>query len=168
MSPAILLFQIWSELLWVADECQGFDSYREFLTEELACRARKVPIRIRSRSNHVYLYSFKTNCWALISLRHRRNHTWLSPSAKQRRNPPPLYQDLSTHHFGPLLKKPLAICQSGWKEIRNSFSVVSLLGPRTRISPLLRRSYQWRIKGRGLRGPPPFSFRPNWGPRCRK
>ena len=35
-------FQMWSELLRVTDENQGFDAYRKFLTEELMKRARKV------------------------------------------------------------------------------------------------------------------------------
>ena len=44
--------------------------------------------------------------------------------------------------IGPL-KKALSICQSGWKEIRNTFPVIRWIrwGPRTRISALLSRRY---------------------------
>ena len=35
-------FQLWSKLLWVAEENQGFTAYREFLINELLSRARKV------------------------------------------------------------------------------------------------------------------------------
>ena len=48
--------------------------------------------------------------------------SWLSPSKKQRRypcsGPQPLYQDLSTCYDWPV-KRPLSICQSRWKELRN-------------------------------------------------
>ena len=36
---------MWSELLQVANENQGFDSYREFLIAELKQRTRKVSVR---------------------------------------------------------------------------------------------------------------------------
>ena len=158
-----MLFQIWSELLWVADECQGFDSYREFLTEELACRARKVPFRIRSRSNYVYLYLFKTNCRALVSLRHGRNYTWLSPSAKQRRNPPPLYQDLRMHHFGPLCHCRLA--NQDERKFETHFPLLVRWGPERGF----RRCFTDVTSG-GSRGGArsPVIFRPNWGPKGRK
>lgn len=39
---ATLSFQIWSDLLAVAKENQGFDLYREHLIEELTSRARRV------------------------------------------------------------------------------------------------------------------------------
>ena len=49
--------------------------------------------------------------------------SWLSPSKKQRRypcsGPQPLYQDLSTCYDWPV-KRPLSICQSRWKELRNA------------------------------------------------
>ena len=55
-------------------------------------------------------------------------------------NFPPLYQDLSTCHDWPG-KKPLSICQSGWRKIWNAFPVIHWLrwGPRTRKLALLRR-----------------------------
>ena len=63
---------------------------------------------------------------------------WLRLSAKQHWNtcwgPPPMYQDLSTWHDWPeLLTKGLLICQSGWREIHNSFPVIHWvhLGPWT-------------------------------------
>ena len=42
MHSKFLFFQVWSELLTVADENQGFTAYREFLIEELSIRARRV------------------------------------------------------------------------------------------------------------------------------
>ena len=53
--------------------------------------------------------------------------SWLSPSKKQRRypcsGPQPLYQDLSTCYDWPV-KRPLSICQSRWKELRNARPVI--------------------------------------------
>ena len=52
--------------------------------------------------------------------------SWLSPSKKRRypcSGPPPLYQDLSTCYDWPV-KRPLSICQSRWKEIRNARPVI--------------------------------------------
>ena len=52
---------------------------------------------------------------------------WLSPSAKQCRNPcsgsPPVYQDLSMRHDWPV-KKAIVDFQTGWKEIQNAFLVI--------------------------------------------
>ena len=76
---------------------------------------------------------------------------WLSPSAKQRRNhcsgSPPVYQDLSTRHDWPI-RKPLPICLSGWKEIRNPFPVFRWIRwvPKTRMWALVRRRYLPRLK----------------------
>ena len=46
-----------------------------------------------------------------ISLRADKIKLWLTPSAKQRRNPcsglPAVYPDLSTRHDWPVLKRPL-------------------------------------------------------------
>ena len=76
-----------------------------------------------------------------------------------------------------LLTKPSSMCQSGWREIRNS--LVNLSGirrdrwgtdqGRSKISALLRRrTTQWRIQGRGPGDRSPLIFGPNWGPRGRK
>ena len=57
---------------------------------------------------------------------------WLGPSTKQRRNPcsgpSPVYQDLSTCCDW-LFKKPLSICQSGWRKIRNPLQFGNSLSP---------------------------------------
>ena len=75
---------------------------------------------------------------------------WLTPSAKQRRNPcsglPAVYPDLSTRHDWPVTKGLCFLCrdrQSGWREIRNALPVIRWVrwGSRTRISALLRRRY---------------------------
>ena len=76
---------------------------------------------------------------------------WLTPSAKHHRKPcfepPPVYQDLVRVMIG-LLKRPLSICQSGWKEIQNALPVIRWVRwvSRRRISALLRRRYHgyWR------------------------
>ena len=46
-----------------------------------------------------------------------------------------------------LLKKRLSICQSGWKEIRNTLPAIRWIrwGPRTRILALVRRCYLPRL-----------------------
>ena len=53
---------------------------------------------------------------------------WLSPSAKQRRNPssgpPPVCTRIWVHAMIGPLKEPLSIRQSGWKEIRNVLPVI--------------------------------------------
>ena len=36
-----------------------------------------------------------------------------------------MHQDLNTRHDWPVKKKPLCICQSCWKQIRNAFPVIS-------------------------------------------
>ena len=79
------------------------------------------------------------------SLSHRQNYTCgLRNSTKNPcSEPPTLYQGLSTLHEWDV-KKILSICQSGWREIWNTFPVIHCsnpLGPRTRISALLRRRY---------------------------
>ena len=57
---------------------------------------------------------------------------WLCPSARQHRNPcfgpPSVYQDLSTRCDW-LFKKPLSICQSGWRKIRNPLQFGNSLSP---------------------------------------
>ena len=57
---------------------------------------------------------------------------WLCPSARQDRNPcfepPSVYQDLSTRCDW-LFKKPLSICQSGWRKIRNPLQFGNSLSP---------------------------------------
>ena len=62
-----------------------------------------------------------------VSLRHRRTKLWLSLSAKQHQDPSSgptaVYQDLSMYHNRPV-KKPLSICQSGWKEIWKALLVI--------------------------------------------
>ena len=59
---------------------------------------------------------------------------------------PHVYQDLSARRDWPV-KKPLSICQSGWKEIRNALPVIRWIcwGPRTRSSALLRRRYLLKL-----------------------
>ena len=42
MRSIFYFIQVWSELLLVTDENQGFTAYREFLIEELSIRARRV------------------------------------------------------------------------------------------------------------------------------
>ena len=42
MRSIFYFIQVWSELLLVTDENQGFTAYREFLIEELSIRARQV------------------------------------------------------------------------------------------------------------------------------
>ena len=85
------------------------------------------------------------------SLRADEIKLWLTPSAKQRRNPcsglPAVYPDLSTRHDWPVKKDLCFVCrdrQSGWREIPNAFPVIRwvLWGFRTRISVLLRRRYK--------------------------
>ena len=71
---------------------------------------------------------------------------WLSPSAKQRRNPcsrpPPVYQDLNTRHDWPVKRAivdlPIRMKGNSKRTSSNSFSP---LGRRTRILALLRRRY---------------------------
>ena len=63
-----------------------------------------------------------------VSLRHRRTKLWLSLSAKQCQDPSSgptaVYQDLSMYVCNGPVKKPLSICQSGWKEIWNALLVI--------------------------------------------
>ena len=75
---------------------------------------------------------------------------WLTPSAKQCRNPcsglPAVYPDLSTRHDWPVKKGLCFVChdrQSGWRGIRDALPVIRWIrwGSRTRISALLRRRY---------------------------
>ena len=84
------------------------------------------------------------------SLRADEIKLWLTPSAKQRRNPcsglPAVYPDLSTRHDWPVKKGLCFVCrdrQSGWRGIRNALPVIRWVrwGSRTRISALLRRGY---------------------------
>ena len=42
----LIFFQVWSELLLVADKKQGFTAYREFLINELSIRARRVSKKV--------------------------------------------------------------------------------------------------------------------------
>ena len=90
--------------------------------------------------------------WRFDNLRLRADEIkhWLTPSAKQRRNPcsglPAVYPDLSTRHDWPVKKGLCFVCrdrQSGWREIRNALPVTRWVrwGSRTRISALLRRRY---------------------------
>ena len=71
---------------------------------------------------------------------------WLSLSTKKRRNPcsgPHLCTRIWVRAMIGLLKVPLSICQSGWKETGNALLAKRLFrcGPRTRISALFRRHY---------------------------
>ena len=84
------------------------------------------------------------------SLRADEIKPWLTPSAKQCRNPcsrlPAVYPDLSTRHDWPVKKGLCFVCrdrQSGWREIRNALPVIRWVRwwSRTRISALLRRRY---------------------------
>ena len=84
------------------------------------------------------------------SLRADEIKLWLTPSAKQLRNPcsglPAVYPDLSTRHDWPVKKGLCFVCcdhQPGWGEIRNALTVIRWVrwGSRTRISVLLRRRY---------------------------
>ena len=90
------------------------------------------------------------DCGVGISLRADEIKLWLTPSAKQRRNPcsglPAVYPDLSTRHDWPVKKGLCFVCrdrQSGWRGIRNALPVIRWVrwGSRTRISALLRRRY---------------------------
>lgn len=63
---------MWSELLRVTDENQGFDAYRKFLTEELTNRARKV-----SMSKCVFNFNFNFN---LLHTSHTFLHCLLLPA----------------------------------------------------------------------------------------
>ena len=92
----------------------------------------------------------KCGSFELTSLRADEIKLWLTPSAKQRRNPcsglPAVYPDLSTRHDWPVKKGLCFVCrdrQSGWRGIRNALPVIRwvLWGSRTRISALLRRRY---------------------------
>ena len=92
--------------------------------------------------SHAFAYS--------PSLRADEIKLWLTPSAKQRRNPcsglPAVYPDLSTRHDWPVKKSLCFVCrdrQSGWSGIRNALPVIRWVpwGSRTRISALLRRRY---------------------------
>ena len=53
--------------------------------------------------------------WIMISLRTDEIKLWLTPSAKQRRNPcsglPAVYPDLSTHHDWPVKKDLCFVCR---------------------------------------------------------
>ena len=88
--------------------------------------------------------------WYNTSLRADEIKLWLTPSAKQRRNPcsglPAVYPDLSTRHDWTVKKGLCFVCrdrQSGWRGIRNALPVIRWVrwGSRTRISALLRRRY---------------------------
>ena len=67
---------------------------------------------------------------------------WLSPSAKQRRNPcsgpPTVYQDLSTHHDWPV---KIGIVDLPIRSKDPSGNSLSPLGPTTRLKALLRSRF---------------------------
>jgi len=109
--------------------------------------------------------------WKLQSLRHRPEFTEILVVG------PHLCTRIWLCTMIGLLTKPSSMCQSGWREIRNS--LVNLSGirrdrwgtdqGRSKISALLRRrTTQWRIQGRGPGDRSPLIFGPNWGPRGRK
>ena len=92
-----------------------------------------LPIRISKMK-------FKTNFSA------NETKLWLSLFVKQRRNPccgSPVCIRIWVGFMIGLLKRPLSICQPGWKEIRNALLVIRWVRWefRTRISSLLRRRY---------------------------
>ena len=85
-----------------------------------------------------------------ISRRADEIKLWLTPSAKQHRNPcsglPAVYPDLSTRHDWPVKKGLCFVCrdrQSGWRGIQNALPVIRWVrwGSRTRIFALLCRRY---------------------------
>ena len=72
---------------------------------------------------------------AIRSLRTDEIKLWLTPSAKQRRNPcsglPAVYPDLSTRHDWPVKKGLCFVCrdrQSGWRGIQNALPVIESVG----------------------------------------
>ena len=82
------------------------------------------------------LCKFLERLWRLFAPQTKLSFR-LSPSLSQDWNPcsgsPPVYQDLSVCHDWPV-KKPLLICQLGWREIQNALPVIHRVhrGPRTR------------------------------------
>ena len=102
-------------------------------------KGRLISSQPRRNSHKVQAYSWikslnVDSCWPAPQTKLK---LWLTPSAKHHRNPcfepPPVYQDLVRVMIG-LLKRPLSICQSGWKEIRNALPVIRWVRwvPRTR------------------------------------
>ena len=85
---------------------------------------------MNSRTSTIY----NTFCWtfyAAVSLRADEIKLWLTPSAKQRRNPcsglAAVYPDLSTRHDWPVKKGLCFVCrdrQSRWRGIRNALPVI--------------------------------------------
>ena len=75
----------------------------------------------------VQLETMPFTCQSRLACATDETKLWLSPSAKQRQNPcsgpHPVHQDLSTRHDWPV-RKPLSVCQSVWKEIRNTLPVI--------------------------------------------
>ena len=65
--------------------------------------------------NSVYLKGKIIFCFNCCSLRADEIKLWLTPSAKQRRNPcsglPAVYPDLSTHHDWPVKKDLCFVCR---------------------------------------------------------
>ena len=73
----------------------------------------------------VYCSKISTHSTCMVACTTDKTEIWLSPSAKQCWNPcsgsPPVHLTIWVHTMIGLLKKPLSICQSGWKEIWTHF-----------------------------------------------
>ena len=93
-------------------------------------------IRLCSYVLYMYMYNY-------IACTADKTELLLSLSAKRFQNPrpgpPAVYRDSSMHHDWPVKKKPLLICQSVWKKIRNAFLVFRWVcwGHKTRMLALL-------------------------------
>ena len=89
--------------------------------------------RVRVIGSQLYMYwkvriKFNDSSYSLhVGCATDETKLWLSPPAKQCRNPcsgyPPVYQDLSMRHDWPV-KKAIVDFQTGWKEIQNAFLVI--------------------------------------------
>ena len=151
------MFDIWinsgTALLYLGRLCRS-------ILLSLSNRTAKDRLRFKRRTSHVpnpwiviYTVDKAIHCLNNRSLRADEIKLWLTPSAKQRRNPcsglPAVYPDLSTHHDWPVKKDLCFVCrktgnsQSGWREIRNALPVIRWVGSGsiTRISALLRRRH---------------------------
>ena len=99
----------------------------------------------------VYCSKISTHSTCMVACTTDKTEIWLSPSAKQCWNPcsgsPPVHLTIWVHTMIGLLKKPLSICQSGWKGNWNTLLVICWVcrRPRTRILVLLSRHYQPRL-----------------------
>ena len=111
--------QIWSRIMSLLKSILG---KRKFLSTSMF-RWRF----LKKIFNVLFLWWRTASC----SLRADEIKLWLTPSAKQRRNPcsglPAVYPDLSTRHDWPVKKGLCFVCrdrQSGWRGIRNALPVI--------------------------------------------